>query len=432
MHWRSALPSLLAASLALAHAAQAETLDDAWRAALGTDQHLAAAQARVAAAEADLAAARAGRYPTLSTGTTAMRWRDTPAFDFSGAGLPITLPLFSGRTVTMADAQVALPVYSGGALGAGVAAATAARTAQEQSQQATRAAVKLGVATAYVGVLRAASALRAAAATTESLRAHVRDVDDRRRNGEVANNDYLAAAVSLAAAEQRSLEAANALEVANALFNRRLGRPLETAVNVEPLTTAPLGTITAEPLPALVSMALGGRPELAGLAASADAWTARADAAAAARRPQLSVSGGYNYLENDVLRDRDYWSVALGVRWTPFDGGKARHAADALTLQATAASAERNDLASAIELDVRRAWHAREAARARLAVAMAAVEQAQENLRVVRDRYRNGEGTNTEVLDAESLRTQSIGNRDDAVHDATLADIELAHAIGGL
>ena len=45
------------------------------------------------------------------------------------------------------------------------------------------------------------------------------------------------------------------------------------------------------------------------------------------------------------------------------------------------------------------------------------MEQAEENWRVVRDRYRNGEGTNTEVLDAEVLRSQSRSNFDNADFD---------------
>jgi outer membrane protein TolC len=60
------------------------------------------------------------------------------------------------------------------------------------------------------------------------------------------------------------------------------------------------------------------------------------------------------------------------------------------------------------------------------------VQQAEENLRVVRDRYRNGEGTNTEVLDAESLRTVSLSNLDTARYDASLAELTLAHAVGSL
>ena len=90
----------------------------------------------------------------------------------------------------------------------------------------------------------------------------VPDLPQRVQRGELSTAGF-AAAVSLAAAEQRRLEAANALEIARAVYNRRLGRPLDAAVHLEPLTTAPVGTATAEPLGALVSMAVAGRPELA-------------------------------------------------------------------------------------------------------------------------------------------------------------------------
>jgi outer membrane protein TolC len=85
-----------------------------------------------------------------------------------------------------------------------------------------------------------------------------------------------------------------------------------------------------------------------------------------------------------------------------------------------------------IELEVRRAYAELSTAQARVDVAAGAVQQAEENLRVVRDRYRNGEGTNTEVLDAEGLRSQSAGNFDSARYDVRLAELTLARAIGAL
>ena len=48
------------------------------------------------------------------------------------------------------------------------------------------------------------------------------------------------------------------------------------------------------------------------------------------------------------------------------------------------------------------------------------------------DRYRNGEGTNTEVLDAETLRSQSRRNLDDSRYDAIIAELALARAVGVL
>ena len=66
----------------------------------------------------------------------------------------------------------------------------------------------------------------------------------------------------------------------------------------------------------------------------------------------------------------------------------------------------------------------------RLSVTEKAVAQAQENLRVAKNRYQNGIGTNTEVLDAETLRTASQSNHNNARYDVALARVRLAHAVG--
>jgi outer membrane protein TolC len=411
--------------------AAAETLDEAWAAALANDGRLAAAQARERAADAALAAARAEHYPSVSVSTATSRWRDTPAFDFSAAGLPGTLPLFSGDSVNLANAQVSLPLYSGGAIGANVDAATAVLNSQGRATESLRQDLKLAVAEAYVGVLSAQSALEVARANTASLAAHAREVEDMRRAGQVPANDYLAAAVSLADATQRELQAANALEIATGVYNRRVGRPLDTRVALAPLDE-PLGALGATTLPELVGAAQEARAELAGLTAAAEALAARAAATRAARRPQLAVNGGYAYLENDFLNREDYWFVMLGVKWNLFDSGQTRHAIASFERQSEAARAERTDLAVAIELDVRRAWTELTTARSRVDVTATAVQQAEENLRVARDRYRNGEGTNTEVLDAEALRALSASNFDTARYDVRLAEMRLARAVGAL
>jgi outer membrane protein len=417
---------------ALAATASAETLDDAWRTALSADLKVAAAADQAAAATAELEAARAARFPSLTASSSTNRFRDAPEFDFSGAGLPITLPLFSGNTVTMADARVTMPVFTGGALAANVLSATANRDSRVSAATATTAAVKLGVAAAYVGVLRAQSALGVARSAAASLRAHTADVEDMRRSGAVPTNDYLAAAVSLADAEQRELAADRGFAIARAAYNRAVGRPLDAVVSLDPLPPSFAVVPATVTLAELTGSARANRAELASLDSAASAWTAKAAATEAGRRPQLSVSGGYTHLDNEVLNRRDYWSVTLGVRWSPFDAGRTRASTAALRHAADATTAERNDRAAAIDLEVTTAWLERDAARARIGVATTAVQQADENLRVVRDRYRNGEGTNTEALTAETLRTQSLANLDSARYDAALAELTLAYAAGRL
>jgi outer membrane protein len=435
MSRRSSLLSLLTAIVAASAASvpgRAETLDEAWQAALAADGRLAAATSRSMASDAALAAARAERLPTLTAAAATSSWRDTPAFDFGGIGMPAVQPLFSGDALNAASAQVSVPVYAGGRITANVTAAAAERDGQARSVDIVRQDLRLAVAAAYIGVLRAASALEVARGNVASLSAHERDVSDMRTTGQVPTNDYLAAAVSLADARQSELQAERALDVARALYNRRLGRPFDTPVSLEPLTAPVGGEAIAAPLETLVAAARSARSELAQLDATADALAARSVAARAARRPQLAVSGGYAYLENEFLNREDFWYLALGVRINVFDGGRSRHASTTLEREASAVADDRRDRASEIELEVHRAWADLTTAVARIDVAAAAVQQADENLRVVRDRYRNGEGTNTEVLDAEALRVQSAGNLDTARYDRRLAELTLARAIGAL
>jgi outer membrane protein TolC len=427
--WRAA--TTIAVAIA-ASAARAETLDEAWEAALVADGRFAAATSRSQASEAALAAARAERLPSVTATAATSVWRDTAAFDFGGRGFPVAQPLFAGDTLNVGSAQVSLPLYMGGALTANVAAAQADRDGQLLTANAVRQDLKYAVASAYIGVQRAASALEVARSNAASLAGHARDVEDLRRTGQVPTNDYLAAAVSLADARQRELQAQSALTIARALYNRRVGRPFDAPVDLEPLPTPLGGPAIAAPLAELVAAARAARPELAHLDATAQGLAARADAARAARRPQLALNGGYAYLENAFLNRKDFWFVALGVRVNVFDSGRSRHASATLEHQSAAVAEERRDRESEVELEVRRASADLATARARLDVAGGAVQQAEENLRVVRDRYRNGEGTNTEVLDAETLRAEGANNLDTARYDLRLAELALARAIGGL
>ncbi|NNF49945.1 MAG: TolC family protein, partial [Woeseiaceae bacterium] len=410
----------------------AETLEQAWQAALGADRALQAARSEVSAANEDLAAAKSRRLPAVSAGVGVSRFNEAPAFDFSAAGIPATLPLFGDENLGMANANVTLPLFTGGSLRHGIDAADAMRAAQVSKSDATAQQVKLAVARHYINVLRAQRGLDVAISSVRGLSAHMKDVEDMFEAGAVARNDYLSAAVSLADAEQRRLQAANALDLSRAAYNRALGRELGAPVELDASLPGLDVRLDTDSLGDLTAAAGRNRRELDGLGAAADAYRAEAKAVRGQTLPQLALTGSYYSLENDFLNRDDFWMVGLGVQWNLFDGGQARRKAGALRYRATAISQQRADLASMIELEVRQAWLRLNETRERRRLAERAVEQAEENLRVVRDRYRNGEGTNTEVLDAETLRSLSRSNYDNADFDASLALYELARGVGQL
>lgn len=430
--YRHYLLGLVISLPAMAPPASGETLPEAWQIATAEDLTIEAAELRVSAAEAELAAAKGGRWPTLVASANAARFNETPAFDFSAAGLPGQLPLFSGSSQLTADARVTLPIFTSGMLGNSVQAAKLNVNAQRHRAKAHAQDIRLNVAAAYVGVLRAKSELGVADSQVRSLAQHVDDVEDMFTTGAVAKNDLLAAQVSLAAAQQRELQAKNNVDLTAAVYNKALGRSLTDAVSLDENLPGLDSRLDINSLQALTETAFSNRDELAGLHSAADATGAQAESTRARSRPQLALVGGYTAMENNFLNREDFWSVGVGFQWAIFDTNRSRDRANALSLQSSALYREYRDLQSAIELQVRSAWLQLNETNARIKLASHAVEQADENLRVVRDRYRNGEGTNTEVLDAEGLRTLSRSNYDNAQYDAAFARYRLQRATGTL
>ena len=420
-------------------AAAPETLADAWRIALAVNRPIRATRELTESARHSLDAAREARLPTLALGggytilshppTTIV---DIPTIIVPGFATPLRLSSFDLLPVGQARswtyrATASMPLYTSGRIDEGISAAGAGVDAARAGEAATALDIRLRVAESYVAVLRTTRLQAVVESEIKGLEAHAADAENLFEEGLTAKNDVLAAQVALADARQRGIQATNATDSARAAYNRLLDRPLDHAAALED----PSVTVVDGDLSALTERALARRPEIAALSADADAQTHRAAGLVAATRPQASAGGGYSYQQNRYQLYPGFWSLGLDVQWTVFDGVSRAEAAAARG-QADAAVTRRDELRSIVALEVRQAWLEADTARQRLEVAQQATAQADENLRVARDRYSAGVGIATEVLDAETLRTRSYVNAASASYDRLLALLRLHRAIGDL
>lgn len=423
---------LVLAAAGSARLAAAETLEDAWKLALTRDKELAAAGADLDGARAAEQAARAARWPSLDASGGYTRLNASPTLDVVTPGFAFRSgPIFRDDQFVSGSVQLKLPLYTGGQISAGIDAAHHARVGASEDEEAAAAALKLRVAEAYVGVLRARRALEAASSSVESLTAHASDVQQMVERDLVAKADLLAARVALANAQQVRVRAANSGAIAQAAYNRHLGEPLGRACELEQRIPAD-PALAALPVEALIQRALGSRSELKALAARADALASQAHAESGKSRPQLALLGGYTHLDNQILDRQDFSSVGLGFTWNLFDGGQARGRAAALRSAARAAQDRLEDLRASIELQVRQSWLEMHEAEARVKASAEAVAQAEENLRSSRELYGAGLATNTQVLDAVNLQINAVNNRDNAALDESLSLLRLAYSTGAL
>jgi outer membrane protein TolC len=428
------LHAVLISSVAAAASgtAAAETLQDAWQLAISRDNTLAAASSDVEGARAGEQAARGARWPSLQASAGYTRLNASPSLDVATPGSTFRSgPIFKGDEYVAGSVQMKVPLYAGGQISAGIDAAHHAFVGANEDQQATISALKLDVAEAYVSVLRARRALHAAESSVTSLSAHTGDVQHMVDRELVPRSDALAAHVALANAEQVRVRAENAVEISQAQYNRRLGEPLGRAPELDDRIQAD-ASLSAQPIEALLRQALASRSELKGLAARADSLSSQSRAEAGKVLPQVALTGGYTHFDNQILDRQDFSMVGIGFTWNLFDGGQSRNRAAALRSASRATNSRLDDLRSIIELEVRQSWLDVHEAQARVKASSDAVAQAQENLRMTRELYGAGLGTNTQVLDAVTLQISALNNHDNAVLDESLSLLRLARAVGAL
>jgi outer membrane protein len=411
--------------------ARAESLPDAWAMARQSDGSLAAAHSEWEAAEADHAAALRQRWPALDVNGTYTQFEHAPNLDIATPAGQLQAPIWAHNGYAMAGADVSVPVWTSGKISSSIGAAAAgARGASAQEVRST-ADLKLAVAESYVAVFRARKALLVAESNVASLKAHAEDVQVMYDKQAVAQSDLLGAQVALANATQQRLRAANALHLAMAAYNRWVGQPLDRVPELEdPPSTSSVET--AAPLDQMIARAQERRPELAALGAQQDSLEQAARSERAKGLPQVAFHAGYNHLDNQILDRENFASVGIGFQWRLFDSGQLRARTSALQSRARATGQQLADFRSVVALQVETAVLNREEAFARIHAAAAAVGQAEENVRVAKELYASGLGTNNQVLDAETLRIVALTNRDDAAFDLLIAQFRLLRATGDL
>jgi outer membrane protein TolC len=455
-----------------------EDLFDAWNIALRVNAGLQSQQATTVAQGLNLRAARSDRWPTVRTLTANAFLTVAPEISTSGflgsstvgrggaggagggtgtgtspgTSFPSALTVLGPgqRDIPASLTYANVPLYTGGRLLRNIDAADAQLGAQRSEEVRTAMDLKLTVAEAYIGVLRAQKNLEVARTNVEQLGSFARDVRNRREQGLAIRSDELAAEVSLANAQLAEIQARTALESARATYNRYLLRPLSQSVALEELTAIPptadwkqlaeeasrdipiASAASDEEIRDLTMRAMGSRPELAGLSEQARAYGAQAAATRAGIRPQVSFSMGFLYLGSNNLTTQGIGAANFVADWTITDSGATRRRAAAQHQQERAALLRREDTAADIALQVRTRWLDLHQARRRVPVARLAVVQAEENINVVTDRYRQQLSTYTEVLDAETRRVQSLNNFYNATYDESLAVFRLRRAVGDL
>jgi outer membrane protein TolC len=149
--------------------------------------------------------------------------------------------------------------------------------------------------------------------------------------------------------------------------------------------------------------------------------------------PTMHMMGNYEINNYRFASDgQDSWSVGVVLNLNLFNGGADRARIVEAQANHQRAVAQRERMANAISLEVHDAFLAHQTARDRVVVAREAVGQAEESLRIVRDRYDAGLTTIVELLDSETALTAARTNLTRTLYDATVSQARLDLSLGRL
>jgi outer membrane protein len=401
-----------------------------------------AAREGIKGAEAQKKEAFTDFLPKLSTSYSYVHLNDEPSIAFPALTFasplgPLTVPGANYPIGTKDNYSWALEVrqllFAGGAIHANYQATkTGVALARVQESTSIQDVVR-EVKVCYFNVLKAEKILDVAKKSVEQLEAHRAMAWNFYDVGLISKNDLLQSEVLLAGGLQNLVKADNGVELARASFNTLLRRNIDEAVTIEDiLAYRPFGRTIDECL----KTAMENRLEIKGYDLKVQQMGEHIKVAEGGYYPAVSAVGHYERfgdsasLAGSAYKSQETWAVSVRADWTFWEWGRTKNRADAYRAREGQLSSLRDNERDRVVLEVKAAFLKVREAEKQVFVAQKAIEQAEENLRINQERYREQVGTSTDVLDANTLLTKTRSDHVNALGDFYINQAHMERAMG--
>jgi outer membrane protein TolC len=341
--------------------------------------------------------------------------------------------IINGRTAETQEADFAFAglsatytLYDFGRRDARTHQAEANVDAVSQRYDARSSEVALQTIETYFAILEVEKLIQAATEEVAMVEEHRRVAQVLFEEGVVTRNDILQADVRLAAARQKLLTVRNRRENIWLLLNFLTGNKTGYRAELDETTT----TAGVSPTDDNNNLDQSRRHDILALRHSLKVGEYEVQESRNNFLPEIYSRLALDYVQNDKVREQSIMSAVVGIRVNLFDGYASTAAREKAVrnlskLQNTLRLAEQQ---ARLETDT--AVNDKTVAEERIIVAKTAILQSEENLRINRERYKERVGTATEVLDAQTLVTQTKTDYFRAFYDHQTAAARLSKSLG--
>ena len=420
------------------------TINQAVETGIQNSKALRTSQFKVDAADARASEMNTLRLPSLKLNGSYTRLSDVPASAFAlpansfGPGFPPSdVNMVLSSTVVNnygLKATLQQPLFTGGKISGASNAADYLSDATKEDYKKDKAEILYNIKAAYWNLYRANEFKKFVDENVNQIQSHAKDAENLMKQGMLTSNDLMKVQVQLSDALVRQIDATNGVKMAMYAFNNTLGLPLQT--EIELASTIQIGDRIWDNTDQLVEQALIKRPDVLGMNARVEAGESGLTSARGGWWPQIYLIGNYNYLRPNprifptVDEFDKTWDVTLSVSFDIWNWWQTGYQANQAQAQLAQAQEGLSMIKDGVMLEVTQSYLGVNQAKERKTVSEQGVKQAEENYRVMDDKYKLGMTQNSELLDAEVMLLQAKLNLTQSLVDYELSMARLSKAIG--
>ena len=325
--------------------------------------------------------------------------------------------------------QVQQTIYSGGKVKAAVKIAELTEDTSHQMLRETVATVIANVRTQFFTALLNRELITVAEESIVLLSDQLTDQQNRFAAGTVPRFNVLQAEVELANARPDLIRAKNNFHISRLQLGKTLG--LDDEPNVVGVLRIPSHQVN---LARALASARKNRPILKAQQNTVAGDEEQITVARAGYKPSVTADVGYEFVNSrnstDLARVNNGWYLGVNGTWNIFDGFQTKGRVDQARASLASAKVNLADSVQQVELEVQKAYAQAKVSREVIESQTKVVEQADEALRLSKERLSAGAGTQLDVLNSRVALTKARTTQKQALSDYNVALAEYDRATG--
>ena len=247
-------------------------------------------------------------------------------------------------------------------------------------------------------------------------------------------NDLLQAQASLANARQGFIVAQNNLAIAKSQFNIVLRRPVNAAVELKDILDYSPFVHNFE---YCLDAARKNRLEITIADLQIKIAEKEVELARKDYFPSVNLTGNYTRTGDDYkahggegISDSASWQIQAVAEWDFWEWGRTHFGVREKLHRLSQAQYSRSQILDNIELEVKTAFLRTKESEDNIITVEKAIEQAKENFRINQERFKEQVATTTDVLDAQTLLSNTLTNYFNALYDFKISKATLYRSMG--